>query len=328
MLGADATRIRSGRGGTPLGGLLDWRFPAAPRVDVLALRVYRALAVLVTSLLGRAQVDTAALCLRSLAAYCADGARFRLHDDGTLGAADAERLEELLGSVEVIWRADADEQMHALLARRPETAAWRRANPLALKLADALLLGGEESLVFCDTDVLFLRPFSAGALALGDGLDAVFMADTQSAYSMRSWQALATPRVRLLRRVNTGLFAVRRAVWDPDLVEWFASRRDLHRTPVWAEQTCWALLGARGRTHLLDERRVVVPRCDGAPGPEVVAAHFVRSVRHRLAGVAAAAPDRRGEAPVELASSPARPCRAHHLLADELRRRLEARRAG
>jgi len=276
----------------------------------------------VTSLLGRAQIEVAALCLRSLAAYCEEEVRFRLHDDGTLRTADAERLEGLLGTVEVVWRADADERMDTLLARRPGIAAWRRSNPLALKLADVLLLGDEDTLIFCDTDVLFLRPFSAGALALGGGVDAVFMADNQSAYSMRSWQALATPRVRLLRRVNTGLLAVRRTLWDADLVEWFATRSDLHRTPVWAEQTCWALLGARGRTHLLNERQVLVPRGDAALGSDLVAAHFVRSVRYRLAGVAAEAPDRRGEGPVELEAAPAQRCRAHHLLADELRRRF------
>lgn len=276
--------------------------------------------MLVATLVGRAQVEVAALCLASLLRYCAGAVRLRLHDDGTLTEADLERLESALGPVEVIWRWEADARVDALLAARPAARAFRRSNPLALKLIDPVLLGEGELVVFCDTDVLFLRPFRA-ALEPGADVAAVFMADTQSAYSMRSWQWLGTRGVRLLRRVNTGLYLFRRGAWDPDLVDWFAARPELHRTPAWAEQTCWAMLGARVPARLLDERQVVVPRGGRILGPEVVAAHFVAPVRHRLAEVAAAAPDRAGEEPVQLRCRPARLCRPHHLLGDELRRR-------
>lgn len=276
--------------------------------------------MIVATLLGRAQVAVAALCLPSLVRYGGGGVRLRLHDDGTLTQADVERLESVVGAVEVIWRREADARVEEILAARPAARAFRRANPLALKLIDPVLLGEGEVAAFCDTDVLFLRPFRA-QLEPGAGVDAVFMADTQSAYSLRSWQLLAVRGMRLLRRVNTGLYLFRRAAWDPDLVEWFARRPELHRTPVWAEQTCWAMLGARVPARLLDERQVVVPQERSALGPEVVAAHFVAPVRHRLAEIAAAAPDRAGEESVRLRCRPARPCRPHHLLGDELRRR-------
>jgi len=284
--------------------------------------------VTVTSLLGSAQVETALVCLATLLRYAAFPLRFRLLDDGTLTAEDRDRLSGALGAPEIIVRADADSRLAAYLSRWPATRIFREANPLALKLVDAAVFAGDRDLLFVDTDVLFLRPFSGlvpepSDRPAGGGAPALFMADSQSAYSVRSWQVLRDRRLRLPARVNTGIMVVRPGVFDPELVEWFLARTEYHRTPVWAEQTCWALLAVRAGAELLDPRRVVVPRPGVALDGDVVAAHFVRSVRHRLGKTAAAAPDRTGEEPVILGRVPARPATAFTLLADELRRRSE-----
>ncbi len=279
----------------------------------------------VASLLGHEQVETAVLCLSTLRRYSDRRVELRLHDDGTLTPADRERLARALGEPEILLRPEADERVGEMLRRRPATRAFRRANPLALKLVDAPLLADEPGLVFCDTDVLFLRPF-AGLRPPRAGVGAVFMADRQSAYSVRSWQLLGDRRLCLPVGINTGLILARGEVYDPDLVEWFAGRSEYHRTPVWAEQTCWALLAGRTDAALLDPERWLVPAPGAALSGEVVAAHFVRPVRQHLAAAAQAAADRRGEAPVAVAIRPARPCTPFDLLADELRRRLGSRR--
>ena len=137
----------------------------------------------------------ALVCLESLLRCSAEPLALRLHDDGTLRREDLDRLEERLGRFALVSRAEADEAVAGVLARRPALAAFRRENPLARKLIDAVLLAGEE-LAYCDTDVLFLRRF-AGLFRLPPAAGALFMSDRQNAYSVRSWHLLARPRLAL-----------------------------------------------------------------------------------------------------------------------------------
>src|SRR5881397_312386 len=94
----------------------------------------------IATLLGHAHVETALACLGSLRRYSADPIRFRIHEDGTLTAEDRGRLAEGLGDPEILARAEADERVADLLARRPSLRALRGTNPLALKLIDVPLL--------------------------------------------------------------------------------------------------------------------------------------------------------------------------------------------
>jgi hypothetical protein len=248
----------------------------------------------------------------------------RLHDDGTLTGEDRESLTAGFGPCAFVDRAAADERAADLLAARPALRAFRRANPLALKLVDAVLWAGEE-LAFCDTDLLFLRPFR-GLFRLPPEAGALFMSDRQNAYSVRSWHLLARRRLRLPRRANTGIVVYRTAAYDPDLLEWYLSRPEHLFAPVWVEQTAWALLGWRAGCRLLDPAQVAIPLPGVPAGEETVALHFVSPVRTLLAEypplAVADAP------PVEIRSRPARRCRALDLAADEARRwwrRLENR---
>lgn len=276
----------------------------------------------VASLLGHRQVDMAILCLGSLlrAADPAEPLALRLHDDGTLTAGDRERLALALGEPLVAPRPEADERAADALTGRPALAAFRRANPLALKLIDAVLYAGDE-LAYCDTDVLFLRPFS-GLFSAGAG--AVFMADHQNAYSVRSWHLALHRRLRLARHVNSGVIRFPTAAWDPDLLEWYLGRPEFAFAPVWVEQTAWALLGAAAGCSLFDPRQIVIPK-RGPTGEQddLVAVHFVSPVRALLplwSSHAVAAGD--GRPPVAVGRVPAGLCGPLDLAADEIRRRL------
>ncbi|HEX4494678.1 MAG TPA: hypothetical protein VIE43_03325 [Thermoanaerobaculia bacterium] len=272
----------------------------------------------VASLLGHRHVDLAIRCLGSLLKRSAEPLALRLHDDGSLDPEDRDRLAEALGEPEVIARREADERAAGVLARRPALAAFRRSNPLALKLVDAVLHAGDE-LLYCDADVLFLRPFS-GLFSSG-GEAAVFMADRQNAYSVRSWHLALHPRLRLAGNVNSGLIRFPTAAWDPDLLEWYFARPEFAFAPVWSEQTAWALLGWQAGCRLWDPRLVRLPE-PGERGPgDAVALHFVTPLRGLLPEFLEGATDRAEEQPVLVGTVPARRCHSWDLAWSEVGRR-------
>ncbi len=269
----------------------------------------------------------ALLCLGSLLRFSAAPLRLRIHDDGSLTRADLERLEGL-GQPEIVSRQEADDRLAEVLAARPATRAYRAANPLALKLVDAALLAPGGELAYCDSDVLFLRPFS-GLFRLPPGCGALFMCDPQNAYSVRSWHLLPAPRRGPPARVNSGIIGFRTRWFDPDLVEWFLARPRYRFAPVWVEQTCWALLAQPAGCRLLDPAAVSIPVPGRAADPWQVALHFASPVRGLLADYrqrqapAGAETALAGPAePVEIRSFAARRLTAPALAATEVRRRL------
>src|SRR5262245_61574357 len=278
-------------------------------------------AIKVATLLGHAQVEMAIACLGSLLRYSGDPLHLRVHEDGTLTVSDRERLEAGLGNFEFIPRAEADKRMADLLGGRPVLRAFRQANPLALKVLDVPLLANG-SVAYCDTDVLFLRPFSGLFRFPGPEVGAIFMSDYQNAYSLRSWQLLRHSQLRLPCRVNTGLLYFRTQYFDPDLLQWYLSRPEFGFAPVWVEQTAWALLGARAGCRLWHPRRIRMPT-PGEENGEAVALHFVTPLRGLLPWVLARAQDRTGEPPPQVETVPSRPCQSWDLGWTELRRRWE-----
>ena len=271
--------------------------------------------LVVTTLLGRAQTPAARACLGSLRRFMAEPFLLRVHDDGTLREEDLA----LLAPDEVVPRREADGRMEEILAHYPACRAYRRVNPLALKLLDAPLLNEGESLAFCDGDVLFLRPFS-GLFTAEAG--AVMMADLQNAYSVRSWHLLLDRRLRLPQRINTGVLRFRTALYDLDLVEWFLGRSGYLRTPVWVEQTAWALLAARAGCRVYDPRQVAFPERPARVSEETVALHFISPRRDLLPAYLEAVPDRTAEPPVAIRTEPARRCGWASLAGSEGRRLL------
>src|SRR5579863_946922 len=236
---------------------------------------------LVTTLLGHAHIETGLVCLASLLRFSATPLRLRIHDDGSLSAVDLERLAAALSDPEVVSRREADERLAGLLAAYPAARAFRAANPLALKLLDVTLLYHGTELAFCDSDILFLRPFCR-LFHLPTEAGTVLMSDPRQSYSVRSWQLLLESRLRLPGHINTGVIAFRRRCFDLDLVEWFLARSRYGFAPVWVEQTCWGLLAQPAGCCLLDPQMVSI----FAPGDELserqVALHFVTPVRGQL----------------------------------------------
>lgn len=273
----------------------------------------------VASLVGHSQAGLALTCLGSLLRYSQVPLRLRLHDDGSLADEDRERLGEAFPGARFVSRSEADDGVAGLLASRPALAALRGRNPLFLKLVDTAILAGDR-LAYCDTDVLFLRPFYD--LFERSATEAAFMEDPQNAYSLRWWQLLRYPRLRPARRLNSGIVVLRTRHYDPDMLEWFARRTELHFAPVWLEQTAWALIAGRVKTaELADSRQVMVATPRGIPGREAVAVHFVSPMRSLLAGCVEAPREPQPEA-ARIRYVPAEPCGPVALAISEVSRRM------
>jgi hypothetical protein len=264
----------------------------------------------------------ALLCLGSLLARSAEPLRLQVHDDGSLTEEDLERLAAGLEGPAVVSRREADERLADLLGPHPASRAFRRENPLGLKLFDVALLAPGGELAYCDSDVLFLRPFS-GLFSLPEGAGALFMCDPQNAYSARSWHLLREPRLRLAARVNSGIVAFRTPLFDLDLVEWFLDRPEYRFAPVWVEQTAWALLGQPAGCRLLDPAAAAFPLPGREPDEGTVALHFVSPRRALLEPLARALESRAVPAvPIAIRSFPAARLTPWGLAATEARRRL------
>ncbi len=112
----------------------------------------------IRSLVCHRDVDMALACLGSLLRFSHDPLRLVLHDDGSLTSEDIQRLLTGLEGSTIVLRSEADELMNQLLKNHPYSYKYRYEQAYSLKLLDIPLLS-KGDIAYCDTDVLFLRPF-------------------------------------------------------------------------------------------------------------------------------------------------------------------------
>ncbi len=207
--------------------------------------------------------------------------RFVVHDDGSLGANDIERLAAALGEVRVVRRKDADEAMAEHLHAHPATARFRTESLFAIKMLDVVRFGGDPRApienriaVYTDSDVLWRRPF-AGIDDIGRS-DMVLMTDSANWYALRSWQLLRSHKqLSLVSRVNAGVVSCRVGGFDLDRVEWYLDRFGWSAGAALVEQTLWAMLASHGRGRLWDPAHVAFPGVELPPAGEgPVAVHY------------------------------------------------------
>ena len=239
----------------------------------------------IRTLICHRDINTALHCLKSLLNQSRDIIQLVLHDDGTLTEKDVEVLLELLPGSTILPRQEADLRMQEVLKNHPRCLQLRSEYPLSLKLLDVALLS-EKDLTYCDTDILFFRSFS-GIPFLTAQASAVFMSDPNEAYSLRPWHLAPFGPLRMPASVNTGIICFRKNAYDLDYVEWMWNHPVLHqafrKTMCWAEQTCWAALGARVDCSLLSPLQFQVVDASWKPQPNTIAGHFVTSYRSQLA---------------------------------------------
>ena len=226
-------------------------------------------------------VEMAIQCFCSLLKFSVDPLALMIHDDGSLTTEDCQRLRHELSNTTVITRDEANELINPLLKNYPYTYQFRREVPHAVKLIDIPLMS-QGDIAFCDSDILFFRPFQGLFQGSDDKTSALFMQDYLEAYSVFPWHLLTTG-LRLPSKINSGLIWMRKSAYDLDFVEWFLSQRAFRSKPLHKmEQTCWAALGYRANCRIWNPSQVVLMRSDTMLTNTMVAGHFVKEVRYRM----------------------------------------------
>ena len=237
--------------------------------------------VTVATLVGHRDAAMAVTCLGSLVDCCRQPLRFRIHDDGSLTADDRAQIAVRLGATVFIDRVQADAQMAVRLAKYPFCRKLRDRQILGLKLFDVPLMAVDDEIAFCDSDILFLRPCSDLFTFPDEQTGCLFMPDWQEAYAVRPWNLLPGSAVRLPRKLNSGLFFLRRRCYDLDVLESLIARElpAFHQLPQWIEQTCWGHLAIRCGGRFWSERQIRVVQSGASLDDHLVAAHFTSPVR-------------------------------------------------
>jgi hypothetical protein len=281
----------------------------------------------VRTLIGHKQVDVGLRCLGSLIRCSSEPISLVVHDDGTLTPGDRTRLTSELEGVSILNRAEADSVVLPLLHSYPNCRTYRRHHPLALKLIDIALIETGD-LAYCDSDILFLKPFTRlFSWPGGDGA-AVFMQDSQEAYSLYPWHAHPFGKIKVPQKINSGLILFRSSEYDLDFLEWLLGQPQLEQVfekrPHWIEQTCWAALGCRVGCYVWSARQLLIAnlKMDHVTD-DTVGIHFVAAYRGNLklfseqtsTGLAAAQA-------VGINAAPATSTSCFRLLAQDIRRRL------
>jgi len=240
----------------------------------------------VRTLMGHKQVDVGLRCLGSLISYSSEPISLVVHDDGTLTSADRAKLSYGLEGVSILSRDEADSVVLPLLNRYPNCARYRRGHPLALKLIDTALIETGD-LAYCDSDILFLKPFTNLYSWPGGSGAAVFMQDSQEAYSLYPWHAHPLGKIKVPQRINSGLILFRSSEYDLDFLEWLLGQPQLEhvfeKRAHWIEQTCWAALGRRVGCYVWSARQLLIAnqKMDHVTD-DTVGIHFVAAYRGNL----------------------------------------------
>ena len=243
----------------------------------------------VRTLIGARDVSHGIRCLASLERYCQGLKEILIFDDGTLTVADQKLLSSALTRCRIITHQERNSHVESCLRDFPHCAQFRRENPLFQKLFDVVLYdSASEAIIYCDSDVLFFKPFQMTDLSADNNVDMIFMADDSYAYSLYPWHLCGRHAVRIGANVNTGVVVARKSKMNLGIIEAFLARTDvqskLRFTSCWAEQTCWAVLAAHCRSALFDSGQLRLASISDAERRDnkLVGLHFVSSVRQLL----------------------------------------------
>jgi hypothetical protein len=276
----------------------------------------------VRTLIGHRQLEVGLKCLPSLLRNSQEVISLVIHDDGSLTVEDCRQLRAALPGSTILLRDEADAILAPLLQRCPRSRAFRQANPLGLKLIDVSLLHSED-VAYCDSDILFLRPFERLFGWPREETNAIFMQDTQDAYALKPWHIYPLGRIRIPRRINAGLIFFRRSFYDLDFIEWMLGEATLRavfeKRPHWVEQTCWAALGWRVGCNVWSPSQLMIAnKAMKGLCRDTVGIHFVASYRSKLQDFLG---QRFQERPAVIESHPARLTSPLNILVEGLRRK-------
>jgi len=270
--------------------------------------------LVVRSLICHRDVNMAITCLGSLLRFSAEPIALILHEDGSLTLDDREKLSSALNQPTILSRREADEQMEERLRHHPVARQYRREQVFGLKLLDIALLS-QTDIAYCDTDILFFKPFSNLFQFPDAKTGAIFMLDFQEAYSIPIRHLIDQRTFGLASRVNAGLMSIRKDAYDLDFIEWFLKQPQFRMIMGWHEQTCWAALGNRIGAASWDSEQIAMIQPQTVYNDAIVAGHFTTPFRSLLPKfvtyLSTVSPQ---QEPIGITKNPARSCNLPLLL--------------
>ena len=227
-------------------------------------------------------VDLARECLGAFVQHCADPLSMTFFQDGSLSESGRDSLRAVFPAAHFISRAELDARAEPLLQSRPECRKHRAVNATMLKILDIPAYFTSTPFLFCDSDVLFLRPFLLGAYRRCAADEFVFMQDRKEAYSARIFHLVLKHRLHMPSRLNSGLMSIPPGRFDLDFVEWFLRQPDFCAFPQVVEQTAWAGMTRNERVRFFDPAQIVCASTRTARTQETVAIHFPSHFKSQL----------------------------------------------
>lgn len=228
----------------------------------------------IVTLVCERDVPLAQECLGSLEKHSSLPIAFHFFEDGTLSPAGLDALQATFPRATFTRRTELDERAGEFLRERPQCRRHRQVNPTMLKVLDLPAWFADDAFLFCDADVLFLRPFSLGHYLTKAQSHFVFMQDRKEAYSARIFRLALDPQLAMPSRLNSGLMSIPPHRHDLDFVEWFLSQGELCAFPQVVEQTIWAAMTRNRDVLFFDPAQVVCASRATRVTSETVAIHF------------------------------------------------------
>lgn len=232
------------------------------------------------SLVCERDVALARECLGSFVRHCAEPLEITFFEDGSLSERGRESLRAAFREAAFVSRIDLDARAHKLLRSRPECRQHRAVNPTMLKILDIPEYFAGRRFLFCDSDVLFLRPFTLDEYRRAGGF--VFMQDRKEAYSARIHHLVLKHRLPMPSRLNSGLMSIPPGRFDPDFVEWFLGHEDFCAFPQVVEQTAWAAMTRNIGVRYFDPAQVLCASVETKRTSDTVAIHFPSHFKNQL----------------------------------------------
>jgi hypothetical protein len=221
-------------------------------------------------------------CLTSFLANSRQPLELVIHDDGSLTAEDFAVLKELPGGVEIISKQQANETMAEIVRPYPNLRKYRDTDFWGIKLLDCVHFGGKEVFCYCDTDILFYRPFQGLFDLDSHGADFLFMLDAWCAYSVNVKDRSIFRDRKCVHNANGGLLCMRRSLYDLAFLDDLFGDRRLHGWTDHREQTAWGFLAARGKARTYDKSQFPMVQKKTRYSPRWVGAHFFSPGRFRM----------------------------------------------
>lgn len=245
----------------------------------------------VHTLICKAHLGFGIPCLRSLVRCSAEPLNLVVHEDGSLGPDDIEVLHREFQGCKVIRREEANEGCSQFLSKYPAIAAARKMLPHVIKLIDINIAPQRDAITrYVDSDVFFFKTFTKlfpdQTMSVTDQFNGVFSLDSHSSFGARVSDFWPVGPLTLTKRLNSGLFWVKRNTIDFDRMEFLFRRWGAERIRAyggWFEQTVWADLAWRAGLFVFDPKQVCTAASQSVfPGEDTVAVHYVTPMRVAL----------------------------------------------